>query len=108
MVARTALALFAAASAALAAAAGPVAAGELARITILHTNDLHGQVRPLKAVWSRRDDAPLLGGFSALASMIESLRSKARAEGDGVLLLDAGDCWQGTPEGNLTEGRIVV
>lgn len=62
----------------------------------------------MKATWSAQEPPPLAGGFVALASFIEAERAKARAEGRGLLLLDAGDCWQGTPEGDLTEGRIVV
>ena len=78
------------------------------RLIILHTNDIHGQVQPMAARWIDPDDPPLLGGFEALAYTIEEIRTNTALEGAGFLLLDAGDIFQGTPEGNLTEGRIVV
>ena len=56
-------------------------------LTIVGTNDLHGHIESL----------PLLGGF------LRALRERRGAE--GVLLLDAGDMFQGTLESNLGEGR---
>jgi 2',3'-cyclic-nucleotide 2'-phosphodiesterase (5'-nucleotidase family) len=60
-------------------------------ISIVGTNDLHGQIRAL----------PVLGGTLA------NLR-QAREDDGGVLLVDAGDMWQGTLESNLEEGAPVV
>ncbi|RMG07041.1 MAG: bifunctional metallophosphatase/5'-nucleotidase [Planctomycetota bacterium] len=70
-------------------------------LTVLHTNDLHGHVLG-------RGERPADGGLVALGRAIFQARDEARARGDGVLLLDAGDLWQGTPEGNLTSGEVVV
>jgi len=61
-------------------------------LTIIGTNDLHGAV----------DRLPLLAGF------IENVREARKADGGGVLLLDAGDMFQGTLESNLAEGADVV
>ncbi len=61
-------------------------------ITILGTNDLHGAI----------DRLPILGGFVANA------RQAREADGGAVLLLDAGDMFQGTLESNLAEGADVV
>lgn len=68
-------------------------------LTILHTNDVHGQV--LES--SRRT-----GGLVALGRAIRQERDRARERGDAVLLLDAGDIFKGTPEGDLTDGEVVV
>lgn len=81
---------------------------DVLEIVILHTNDIHGQVfaRPDR---SRRDvEGAMRGGFPALARLIRRERAKAEKAGKHVLLLDGGDQYQGTPEGNLTRGRIVV
>jgi 5'-nucleotidase len=68
---------------------------ELARdleLTIVATSDLHGHLASL----------PRLGGF------VGALRERARARGGAVLLVDAGDMFQGTLESNLGEGAAVV
>jgi 5'-nucleotidase len=70
-------------------------------LTILHTNDIHGHVLP-----SKGSDEPT--GLVALGRAIRQERDRALAAGEAVLLLDAGDIFQGTPEGNLTRGEIVV
>ena len=61
-------------------------------LTIIGTNDLHGALERL----------PLFGGFVA------NLRAARAAEGGGVVLVDAGDMFQGTLESNLGEGADVV
>jgi 2',3'-cyclic-nucleotide 2'-phosphodiesterase (5'-nucleotidase family) len=61
-------------------------------ITIIGTNDLHGAIERL----------PLFGGYLA------NVREKRAADGGGVVLLDAGDMFQGTLESNLSEGADVV
>ncbi len=74
------------------------------RITIVATNDIHGSLWPVRAFWREEPDPPLIGGFSALAYYI----SRIRDENENVLLLDAGDFFQGTPEGNLSLGEIPL
>ena len=61
-------------------------------ISIVGTNDLHGAL----------DRLPLLGGF------VKNLRAARAADGGGVLLVDAGDLFQGTLESNLAEGADVI
>ncbi|MBI5368300.1 MAG: bifunctional metallophosphatase/5'-nucleotidase [Planctomycetes bacterium] len=82
---------------------------DLARILILHTNDLHGQVRPLSLA-ARPPDLPArtVGGFPALSRYLRAARAEAQAAGRAVLLVDAGDCYQGTPEGDMPHGRLVI
>ena len=68
------------------------------RIVLLHTNDLHGQVHPMKD----------RGGISALASKLKKLKAEESAKGAKVFIVDCGDFFQGTPEGDLAEGRLVI
>ncbi len=49
-----------------------------------------------------------MGGFEALAHAVKGLRRDAAEAGEGFLLLDGGDVFQGTPEGNLTKGRLII
>ena len=68
------------------------------RITILHTNDVHSRLEPFPMDGSRNQG---LGGVAARAAVIEDIRN----EGGQVLLLDAGDIFQGTPYFNLYKGE---
>ena len=68
------------------------------RLRVYHTNDIHGWImpRPDKFQTNR-----LIGGAAALAALIGQ-------EAGPKLVLDAGDWWQGTPEGSLTKGAAVA
>ncbi len=70
------------------------------QIVIYHTNDVHGWVMARPATFSKRPD-DLVGGFAALSNVVKS-------DPRPKLLLDAGDWFQGTPEGNLSKGRSLV
>ncbi len=84
----------------LALAALPARAAEPLRLTIFHTNDIHGWImpRPSSVDYST---SPLVGGAAVLAKFVA-------AEGGPKLLLDAGDWFQGTPEGTLSQGRVMA
>jgi 5'-nucleotidase len=73
------------------------APAETVTLSIVGTNDLHG------AVAGRRDT----GGLSTFAGYVANLRA-ARERDGAVLLLDAGDMFQGTLESNLNEGAAIV
>jgi 2',3'-cyclic-nucleotide 2'-phosphodiesterase (5'-nucleotidase family) len=73
-------------------------AGNSVTLSIVGTNDLHGGVLP--------DDGR--GGLALLGGYLTNLRAARAQDGGAVLLIDAGDMWQGTLESNLTEGASVV
>ncbi|WP_163444734.1 bifunctional metallophosphatase/5'-nucleotidase [Flavobacterium columnare] len=74
-------------------------AGSLRKLTILHTNDTHSQIDPFPEGHPKN---PNLGGVARRAALI----SQIRKEEDHVLLLDAGDIFQGTPYFNYYGGEI--
>ena len=69
------------------------------KITILHTNDVHSYIDPFPADHPRN---PNMGGVARRAALIESIRM----EEENVLLLDAGDIFQGTPYFNYYGGKL--
>ncbi len=71
------------------------------RLTILHTNDVHSRLEPFPMDGSRNQG---LGGIAGRAKLIEDIRSKE----EHVLLLDAGDIFQGTPYFNLYKGEPEI
>lgn len=71
------------------------------KLTILHTNDVHSQLEPFPM-----DGGPNqgLGGIAARAKLIEEIRANEK----NVLLLDAGDMFQGTPYFNIYKGEPEI
>lgn len=72
---------------------------EISRITILHTNDMHSRIEPFPLDGTKYEGK---GGVARRAATISSIRKEV----DNVLLLDAGDIFQGTPYFNLFGGEL--
>lgn len=81
--------------------------GKASVMTILHTADIHAQllthdeffIENGKVVYKKR------GGYATLKTMINELR----AENPGnTLLLDGGDCFQGSAVAALSKGKAIV
>jgi 5'-nucleotidase len=84
--------------------AGPFAAfgrEDLVKLTLLHTNDLHSQIEPFD------DSHPRFAGRAGLARVSQFVRN-CRAENPNLLLLDAGDFFQGTPYFNFFGGEMIL
>lgn len=79
------------------ASSGPV------KLVIFHTNDIHGQLLPLEGTSGKKTS-----GFAALVDKLRSERAAAVASGASVLTLDAGDIFEGTPEGDIPHGRLSM
>ncbi|HWY12997.1 MAG TPA: bifunctional metallophosphatase/5'-nucleotidase [Bacteroidia bacterium] len=81
--------------------------GKAQRFTILHTSDIHGQLdihdeffwQNGKPVFKKR------GGFATLKTMVDELRKQNPLN---TLLVDGGDCFQGSAIASLTEGTGIV
>lgn len=69
------------------------------KITILHTNDVHSHIEPFAADHPRN---PGMGGAAKRATLIEQIRKEEK----NVLLVDAGDIFQGTPFFNYYGGEL--
>ncbi len=70
----------------------------LKKLTILHTNDVHSRMEPFPMDGGKNQG---LGGVAPRAALIKQIRNEV----DQVLLLDAGDIFQGTPYFNLYKGE---
>lgn len=73
---------------------------DVKRITILHTNDQHSRIEPFEV--STNAATSDKGGFARRATMIHKIRQQEK----NVLLLDAGDVFQGTPYFNMFGGEL--
>ena len=67
------------------------------KLTILHTNDIHSHIEAFSS-----------GSYKGLGGMLQlsSLVKKIREDEENILLLDAGDIFQGTPYFNLFSGEL--
>ena len=70
----------------------------IVKLTILHTNDVHSRIDPFPA---NDPKYPGMGGVARRAAIINKIRLTEK----NVLLLDAGDIFQGTPYFNLYGGE---
>lgn len=70
-------------------------------LTILHTNDVHSRLEPFPmdgSKWAGK------GGIAARAALINTIRKETAH----ILLLDAGDIFQGTPYFNVYKGEPEI
>jgi 5'-nucleotidase len=72
---------------------------DIKHLTILHTNDVHSYIDPFPPNHPKN---PNMGGVARRAALIETIRK----ENPNVLLLDAGDIFQGTPYFNYYGGEL--
>jgi 2',3'-cyclic-nucleotide 2'-phosphodiesterase (5'-nucleotidase family) len=67
-------------------------------LSVVGTNDLHGGIA----------EADGRGGLALLSGYLKNLRIARERDRGAVLLVDAGDMFQGTLEANISEGASVV
>ena len=79
-------------------ATDPGGAAGRVTLSVVGTTDLHGRVFP--------DDGH--GGLALLGGYLRNLRAARAADGGAVLLLDAGDTFEGGIAANISEGALVV
>ncbi|MEW6432910.1 MAG: 5'-nucleotidase C-terminal domain-containing protein [Myxococcota bacterium] len=73
------------------------------RLTLVGTNDVHG--------WVMTQEEQLEGGklrFGGIATFAAYLQVLREDNPGGVVLVDAGDLFQGTLMSNITEGEVVI
>ncbi len=74
---------------------------EIVTLSIIHTNDMHSRIDPFPMDGSRNEG---LGGIARRSKLIQEIRKGA----SNVLLLDAGDIFQGTPYFNFFGGEVEI
>jgi S-sulfosulfanyl-L-cysteine sulfohydrolase len=84
-----------------------LAEGKVQRITLLHTADIHAQLHTHDEFFWENGKAVYrkLGGFPVLKTMLKTLKAE---NAKNTLIIDGGDCFQGSGVASLTEGRAIV
>jgi len=67
-------------------------------LSIVGTNDVHGYIFDNRG----------RGGVAVLGGYVKNLRAARAADGGAVMLLDAGDTYQGGIESDMSEGALVI
>ncbi|MDO5613847.1 MAG: bifunctional metallophosphatase/5'-nucleotidase [Paracoccus sp. (in: a-proteobacteria)] len=80
---------------------------------VLHINDLHSRIEPINEFDSTCDAetraaGECFGGVARLATAVNQLRDQIRAEGGNVIVLDAGDQYQGSLFYTTYKGQDTV
>lgn len=81
--------------------------GKATMLTLLHTADIHSQLN-IHDEFFIEHGAPVYrkrGGFATLKSMINTLRKQ---NSSNTLVIDGGDCFQGSGVAALSEGKAIV
>ncbi len=92
-----------------ASAKAPDASNANLKLNLIWTNDVHGHVAPEGATFMNPNFPPPLGGGASAAAYVGQVRSALAADPrSGLLLVEAGDTWQGAPVGTLTQGGVMV
>ncbi len=86
----------------------PSEAEYLQEFTIIHTNDIHGQIVPSRAEWYPGPRTPEVGGMAKLGTFLQEERAEAYREDRPLLYIDAADFFTGTPESDLLDGKPVI
>lgn len=74
---------------------------DMVTLTLLHTNDLHSQIEPFDENHPRFAGR---AGFGRIARLVNN----TRIENPNLMLLDAGDFFQGTPYFNFFGGDLIL
>ena len=82
--------------------------GKQLPLTVLYTNDMNGHLLPNKDYKTPGEPKSVMGGSALCASYIQKVRTQAQNNNIPVLLLDAGDIFHGTPEGNKYKGNSII
>jgi len=86
----------------------PLLGSDNINLNLLYTNDIHGGIDPVPATFINPNFPPPLGGGASMATYIQGVRKRAQEKGEAVLLLDAGDFFQGHPVGTMTHGTAII
>jgi len=79
------------------------------RLTIVAINDTHGALLEVAAPkWIASSTESEIGGADWFGGYLEAIRAEAKEHGGAVIVLDAGDAFQGTLISNRFQGRSVT
>ncbi len=81
--------------------------GKATKLTLLHTADIHSQLTTHDEFFMENGNPVFKkrGGFATMKSMINTIRNQNRAN---TLLIDGGDCFQGSGVAAMSKGTAII
>ena len=86
---------------------GPVHT-EPVKINLVTTNDIHGMISPQTANFMNPQYPPTILGGAAFSKYVDELRDEVNNNGEGLLILDGGNIFQGHPLGIADGGYTMI
>ena len=77
-------------------------------INLIFTNDLHGVIGEQQATFTNPEYPPTILCGSALYKYVKDMREECEQSGEGLLLLDGGNFFQGNPLGISDGGKFMI
>jgi len=78
------------------------------KINLVTTNDIHGVIASQKATFMNPQYPPTIVGAAAFSKYVDELRNSAIKDGEGLLILDGGNFFQGNPLGMVDDGQSMI
>ena len=78
------------------------------KINLIATNDIHGVIGEQKANFMNPQYPPIILGGAAFAKYVDELRIESKKNGEGLLILDGGNFFQGSPLGLADAGYTMI
>ena len=78
------------------------------KINLVATNDLHGVIGEQKANFMNPQYPPTILGGAAFSKYVDELRIEAKKNNEGLLILDGGNFFQGSPLGLTDSGKTMI
>jgi len=78
------------------------------KINLVTTNDIHGMIASQQATFMNPQYPPTIIGAAAFSKYVDELRILAVNDGEGLLVLDGGNIFQGNPLGMADRGNSMI
>ena len=78
------------------------------KINLIAPNDIHGVIGEQKANFMNPQYPPTILGGAAFAKYVDELRVESEENGEGLLILDGGNFFQGSPLGLADDGNTMI
>ncbi len=78
------------------------------KINLITTNDMHGMIGEQKANFMNPQYPPTIIGGAAFSKYMDELRIEIQSIKEGLLVLDGGNFFQGSPMGLADGGKTMI